>query len=190
MCEPSPCVSGTKVRRHRASADLGLKLTYGIKYGNRLGGSVVGVRVRVRVSSINLISAWAALVVVWLQFLMKFSRLVFHTHPEGVLVSAFHPVFHVWSRILEHLCENEPKGEAFVAKNQRDMYGARADQRAARKYKTHKNEASMKVSWLSDRIMGWSVAAGDGLPGSLELGVFVPANLCMSELYIIAFRPI
>ena len=32
-----------------------LKLTYGIKYGNRLGGSVVGVRVRV--SSINLISA-------------------------------------------------------------------------------------------------------------------------------------
>ena len=37
-----------------------LKLTYGIRYGNRLGGSVGGVRVRVRVSSINLISVLQA----------------------------------------------------------------------------------------------------------------------------------
>lgn len=151
MCEPSPCVSGTKLRRHRASADLGL--------------------------------AGCDLVVVWFQFLTKFSRLVFHTHPEGVLVSAFHPVFHVWSRILEHLCENEPKVKRLSRKISGICTGrVQTSGRQGSIYKTHKNEASVKVSWLSDRIMGWSVAAGDGLPGSLELGVFVPANLCMSEL--------
>ena len=46
---------GTLQQKQYTTRGFCLKLTYGMKYGNRLGGSVV--RVRVRVSSINIMSA-------------------------------------------------------------------------------------------------------------------------------------
>lgn len=90
----------------------------------------------------------------------------FQTHPERVLVRPFHPVFHVWSRILEHLCEKQYTGRTT---NQRHFAhaqipaGGKEAQNAQNK-KSKLSEAELH-SWCEG---GLRVTASDEPPAPSE----------------------